>query len=106
MPDTYVMNLTHFLDEDGNIPTDIPRQARELGSFIALIVDKVTAEYSGTDSGINTGIRCRSKKCSGEIIGLLEESDEPVHWHCLECGHHGVTSEWQNSKWDNLKRII
>ncbi len=103
MDGAYITNLTHFLDDKGEIPKQIPREARELASFLALIVDKVTSDFLTTDNGIDTGIRCRSKGCMGEIIGALDGIDEPVHWYCLDCGHNGVISNWQRSKWDNTK---
>ena len=34
--------MTHFLDETGNIPKQMPKEAREMASFLALIVDTST----------------------------------------------------------------
>ena len=38
----YITKMTHFLNEKGNIPQDIPKEAREPGNFLALIVDSTT----------------------------------------------------------------
>ena len=95
------MNLTHFLNSDGEIPKDLPREARELASFLALIVDKVTSCFPMTNAGVDTEIRCRNKGCRGSMIGALDAIDEPIHWYCLDCGHHGEMSNWRKSRWDN-----
>jgi len=34
--------MPHFLDDKGNIPTEMPKEARELASFLALVVDATT----------------------------------------------------------------
>jgi len=38
----YISNLTHSLDEQGNIPKQIPKEAREMANFLALVVDATT----------------------------------------------------------------
>ena len=35
----YISDMTHFLNEEGNIPKEMPTEARELASFFALVVD-------------------------------------------------------------------
>ena len=32
--------MTHYLDEDGNIPTTMHKEARELASFMALVMQQ------------------------------------------------------------------
>jgi len=34
--------MTHFIDETGNILKEMPKEARELASFMALVVDETT----------------------------------------------------------------
>jgi len=97
----YIMNLTHFFNEKGEIPVDLIRSARELAHFLALIVDNVTAANPGTNPIVETEIRCRKRKCQGTIIGVFEGKEEPIHWFCEECGHYGYIYGWQQSKWDN-----
>ena len=41
----YISNMTHFLDETGNIPDAMPKEARHLASFHALVVDFATKKY-------------------------------------------------------------
>jgi len=38
----YISNMQHFLDETGNILKQMPKEARELASFMALVVDTTT----------------------------------------------------------------
>jgi len=102
MNQTYVTDLTHYLDDVGEVVQRIPTEARQLASFLALIVDAVTSRFPQTHSGIETGIRCRGSGCKGMIIAALAHYEEPVHWHCLECGDNGTISNWQGTKWDNV----
>ena len=52
----YISNLLHFLDEKGNIPGEMPREAREMAHFLALVVDSTTGMMNNKYSA--TGIRC------------------------------------------------
>jgi len=102
----YIMNLMHYLNAEGEIVPDLNRSARELAYFLALVVDSVTTSFSQANPEVETKIRCRRKKCQGSIIGVLESVDEPIDWYCMECGHHGVIYDWQNSKWDNTVKKV
>jgi len=101
MPRCYVTDLTHFLDDQGDIVQDMPTEARQLASFLTLIVDAVTAGFPGEDGTMDTRIRCRSKGCRGSILGTLHEAASPIHWQCPVCHQEGVISHWQKSRWDN-----
>jgi hypothetical protein len=35
----YISNMLHFLDDQGNIPKQMPKEARELAGFHALVVN-------------------------------------------------------------------
>lgn len=39
---TYVTDLQHYLDGEGEIVTQMPEEARQLASFFALLVDEVS----------------------------------------------------------------
>jgi hypothetical protein len=99
---TYVTDLMHYLDDTGEVPQGIPTEARQLASFLGLIVDAVTSRFAETESGIQTAIRCRARGCQGMIIAALADYKEPVHWHCPKCGDRGTISNWQKTKWDNV----
>ena len=92
--------MSHFLDEAGNIPKQIPVEARELASFLALVID-ATTDYD-SESGFNTGIRCFEKGCDGMIHSyILLDNDDEIYWKCPNCKNEGIISEWQGTKWDN-----
>ncbi len=95
----YITQMTHFLDETGNIPKQMPKEARELGSFMALVVDATTKEKSA--GRINTGIRCFQEKCDGIISSELHNSIYDIHWKCSKCNSEGTIGSWQGTKWDN-----
>ncbi len=96
----YVTKMTHFLDEQGNIPKQMPKEARELASFLALVID-ATTDYE-SESGFETGIRCFKKGCDGMIQSqILFDEDDEIHWLCPKCKNEGVISEWEGTKWDN-----
>ena len=102
----YIINLTHYLDNTGNIPKSIPAPARRLASFMALVVDEVTRQYPHAASGIETTLRCFKKSCKGTVIGALDDDTKPVCWYCLDCGESGTISNWQHTRWDDTKSLI
>ena len=94
----YISNMTHFLDETGNIPTDMPKEARELANFHALVVDETTKSNSPI---VLTGLRCFRKKCERTITSEILPEENAIHWVCSNCVNEGVISSWQGTKWDN-----
>ena len=96
----YIAKMTHFLNEKGNIPKDIPKEARELGNFLALIVDSTTRYIN--NKLYPTGIRCFEKHCKGIIQSEITENSSEIHWLCPECNNEGSISEWENTQWNNL----
>ena len=97
----YISNMQHFLDETGNIPIQMPKQARELASFMAFVVDTTTKTLSSTLT--STDIRCFNKGCHGLIKTALMRKTEEIHWYCPDCENEGVISGWQGTKWDNSR---
>jgi hypothetical protein len=91
--------MTNFLDETGNIPKQMPKEARELASFMALVVDTTTKSCPQTLT--STDIRCFQKGCHGLIKTALVPKNEEIHWFCPDCETEGVISEWRKTKWDN-----
>jgi hypothetical protein len=97
MPGTYVTDLRHYLDDDGEL-ADMPAEAKQMASFLVLIVDAVTPE--APPIFVETELRCRTTKCTGEILARLDPATEEIQWHCTLCDHHGVIRNWQGTKWD------
>ena len=98
MTDTYVTNITHFLDGQGNLVKKMPGPAKKLACFLVLIIDAVTLDYS--DVFIDTKIPCRKKGCLGEILARCDPEAEDILWHCTNCSHNGVIRNWQHTNWD------
>jgi len=61
----YISQMSHFLDEKGNIPKEMPREARELASFFAVVIDATTKNIPFTLT--QTDVRCFEKGCNGLI---------------------------------------
>ena len=100
---SYITDLRHFLDDDGEIVSDMPKPARELASFLALLTDAVTEAYPTTKRSIATGVSCREMGCNDEVTGALPSADEPVRWYRMNCGAKGTISGWQGTRWNNLE---
>ena len=96
----YISNFKHFLDEEGNIPTSMHKEARELANFLALVID-ATTDYE-SESGFETGIRCFNGGCEGSIQSIIDfDRDGKIPWRCNKCDTEGIISEWEDSRWDN-----
>jgi len=96
----YISNLTHFLNDQENIPTQMPKEARELANFLALIVDVTTRTKPSTLT--STDIRCFQKGCHGFVKSAIRPKEGEIHWYCPECKNEGVISQWQGTKWNNI----
>jgi hypothetical protein len=101
MSGTYVTDVTHYLDETGEL-ADMPAPARNLASFLMLLIDETTQAMRADDYG--TRIRCRKAACTGSIRTSLTSVDGEIFWHCPDCGHHGVIRNWQGTKWNQARR--
>lgn len=95
--------MTHFLDEQGNIPKQMPKEARELASFFALIIDTFTKINPKRLSV--TEIRCFEKGCQGTIRVEILPSGE-IHWMCSRCENEGKISHWKGTRWNNLEKVL
>jgi hypothetical protein len=95
----YISNILHFLDEKGNIPKQMPKEARQMASFLGLIVDETTKKLPIKLTP--TSIRCFEKGCEGIISSEILFTTGTIHWVCNKCENEGMISEWHNTKWNN-----
>jgi hypothetical protein len=95
----YISNMQHFFDETGNIPKQMPKEARELASFTALVVDATTKNTPFTLT--QTDIRCFKKGCQGLIKSEVLKENNEIHWVCSKCPNEVRISGWKLTKWDN-----
>lgn len=98
---TWVVDLRHFLREDGSL-AEMPRPAVRLATYFGQIVRAVTLR--GNDS-LSTGVRCRRRPsrrlCPGEIIAFIDDqSESAIVWACPVCGDNGIISGWGGTFWD------
>jgi hypothetical protein len=103
---TWVTDLSHFIDETGNVPTNIPGPARRLAEYLTAIV--ATATTARGSEGHTTGeIKCRRRPGRRACPGFIRHrlwADERITWECPSCGDNGVISNWQSTRWD--RRLI
>ena len=99
----YISNVQHFLEETGNIPKEMPREARELANFLALVVDSTTKTKQS--SLTSTDIRCFITGCYGTIKSTLRPAATEIYWY-PDCENEGRISHWKGSRWDNNLNII
>lgn len=95
----YVTDLRHFLDDDGEIASDMSSEARQLASFLALIVDEASGFAPSKAEELR--LRCRSAGCTAQILAI-RESNGDISWHCLVCDQNGVIRNWSGTKWDRV----
>jgi len=97
----YISNLKHFLNKKGDIPREMPREAREMAGFLAMVVDITT---QGQPTVLTpTTLRCFNKWCQGLISTTFKPGRKEINWFCPACKNEGEISNWQGTKWDNLK---
>ena len=101
MNKTYVTDMTHYLDKNGEL-AKMPEPARKLASFLVLLIDATTQSFPALE--YDTHIRCRTNACRGSIRTTLISRDGEISWHCPECEHNGVIRNWQETKWDQKRQ--
>ena len=101
MPDTWIVNLRHFLNPDGSIAPKSGRALR-LAQHFAAIVREITAEIGGETSFPK--VRCRRKPkrkaCPGEIDSVFDPETGTIFWKCPICGDNGAIRDWEGTLWD------
>lgn len=106
MGNTWVTDIRHFLDSEGNVIQE-PRPARHLAQYFCLIIEAATGQPVHRQDR-STGVHCRRrpghKPCEGTIIADFYEQDaSAIAWACHLCGDNGYIRGWQETQWD--KRI-
>ena len=89
----YISDFQHFLDEQGNFPKNMPKAARELANFLALLID----DASSLDYDAAPTIRCIEKGSEGLIVPTYIDEDDEIFWVCVKCKTKGVITNWRGS---------
>lgn len=102
MSRTFINNMTHFLNDKGNISERLPKRARALAERTGMIVSSVTHQPEKTSgTTIPCWNRINKKQCGGNIAAGIELESFNILWHCLRCGDNGSINHWQNTLWDH-----
>jgi len=94
---TYVIDLTHLLDENGLPPVDAPRALLKALAFYGSIVNAGSAHPAGTR--FPSMIRCRRRAAKSRLT-ITHGGDGTICWECPECGDNGYISKWQGTDYD------
>ena len=101
MADTWFTDITHFLDENGDMIKE-PSQARKLGEYLAAII--AMASYPDPEYPPEYKVSCRRrpnrKPCLTEIAAWLDPDNDDVVWICPVCQDKGLISNWRGTMWD------
>ncbi len=101
MPDTWVTDITHFLDEHGELIKE-PKEARRLAEYFTSIV--VMASHPEPEYPKEYRVLCRRKpnrkKCGEEIVGFIDLDTDDINWMCPKCGEQGRINNWRGTIWD------
>ncbi len=101
MPDTWITDLQHFLDESGSIAV-ISGPARKLAEHFTGIVAELSADLADIE-GFKK-IPCRRKPerkpCKGIIESWIDPETGEICWTCPECGDNGYIKNWEDTLWD------
>lgn len=88
----YMKNTKPFPDELGNIPKQLPKEAREISAFFSLVIDETLKKLPSTLT--STGIRCFRKRCTGDIASEILPENNDIHWKCSKCRNEGTITGW------------
>jgi len=101
MRGTFVIDLTHFLTDEGAI-APVSGPARRFAEFLASLV--VDASTLPSNDSTTTQVSCRRrpgrKRCAGKIETDLDPDTDAIIWFCPACGDNGIIRNWQGTLWD------
>lgn len=100
-PDTWITDITHFLDEEGELVTE-PPQAKAIADYFTAIV--MMSSFPDPEYPPEYKVKCRRrpkrKPCQAEIIGFIDPESDDVMWMCPKCHDRGLISNWRGTMWD------
>lgn len=101
MSNTWITDITHFLDDNGEVIKE-PLQARKLGEYFVAII--LMASYPDPDYPPEYQVLCRRrpkrKSCNTDIAGWVDLETDDVVWICPVCRDRGIISNWRGTIWD------
>ena len=101
MGDTWIVDLSVFLDEEGNLmPPGGPgrRVAEHMCAIVAM------ASWPELVIPASFHVRCRRrpgrKPCTGMIEFDWDPENDDIEWWCPVCQDNGRISNWRGTLWD------
>jgi hypothetical protein len=100
MPNSYVIDIRHYLDEKGGL-AKMPDPAKRLAVYFGSIVAWVSR--CPEPEAALTNVVCRRSRarppCYGEVYARLTAGDA-ILFRCSACGEEGTISGWRETRWD------
>lgn len=101
MADTWVTDLTHYLDATGELG-HLPVPALNLALHQGAIVEWMTSrQVRGIE---RTNVYCRRspnrQRCRGQINAQFDPRSRAIAWQCPICGDGGYIYSWEGTRWD------
>ena len=95
---TTVADMTHFLDDTGQVLAGLPPLAR----FLGMMVQAISVEPWGQRRDVVVSCRRRPGRipCGGCIFAAVDPESGMIEWRCSRCADHGLISGWQGTPWD------
>ena len=81
-------NNQHLIENEGDIPKPVPKEAREISAFFSLVIDETMKTMPSTLT--STWIRCFGKGCTGIISSAIDLDNNEIHWQCSKCRNNGT----------------
>jgi hypothetical protein len=104
MPNAWIADMTHYLDDSGCI-VEMPTRVRRLADHFGAIVAAMSTQTP--EKVVRTQVRCRRRPGRRACVGLIQaviNSEEHIRWQCPSCGDNGLISGWQRTPWD-MRRV-
>lgn len=100
MAKTYITDITHYLDEEGEIAIEFCAGLRFAEYLISII--SMISHPQPVPEEFKVRCRCRPmrKLCKGTIMGGTDPNTGVIIWWCPECHENGFISNWQGTIWD------
>ena len=103
MASTLVIDLRHYLDENGQLSATMPVAAKRFAESMTLIAEAGTAGPCGAPWGA-AAVPCRQKAqrrvCGGRLVVLRTAVPAQIEWRCPRCLQQGFLSGFAGSRWD------
>lgn len=104
MGDTWIVDLTLFLDKEGAIASPKGPALKLAEHMVAIVAMASRPEIIHPPE---YQVRCRRrpgrKPCIGVIETDLDPENEDIVWWCPVCQDNGMIRNWKGSMWDLRK---